>query len=117
MEKWTIGQFLEKVRRGETGFYFLYTPFCGTCHLAERMVAILEEMMPEMAAGKSDINYMADFAREYQIQSVPCLLLFAGGEIREKIYAFHSVSFLYEQLQGLKGKNVSSPGGKPSPER
>ncbi|GGD06822.1 hypothetical protein GCM10011389_12970 [Pontibacillus salipaludis] len=39
-----------------------------------------------------------DFMNHYEIESVPCFLIVQKGLILEKIYAFQSVSYLYEKV-------------------
>ncbi|MBL4966362.1 thioredoxin family protein [Bacillus halotolerans] len=78
---------------------YLYTPFCGTCQLASKMLTVVEEMLPSVAFYKNNLNYSPAFAKAYQIESVPCFLLFKGGKVIERGYAFHSVSYLYELIK------------------
>ncbi|ASB67000.1 Thioredoxin-like protein YusE [Bacillus velezensis] len=35
----------------------LYTPFCGTCQLASKMLTVVEEMLPGAAFYKNNVNY------------------------------------------------------------
>lgn len=102
MDIWKKEQFLQRFEAGKQGILFLYTPFCGTCQLAERMLGIIEKMMPELDIGKADINYLPDLAEQFKIESVPCLLLFNDEDIQEKIYAFRSVPYLFEKIKNWK---------------
>mgnify|MGYP001055499939 CR=1 FL=1 len=99
MELWTKDQILKKYESGERGVLFLHTPFCGTCQLAEKMIRVVEQLLPDMVIGKADINYLPDLAERFRISSVPCLLIFEHQEIQNKIYAFPSVLDIYEQLK------------------
>ncbi|WAA09932.1 thioredoxin family protein [Fervidibacillus albus] len=101
MNEWTKEQFLKRLEKGDSGTLYLYTPLCGTCKVAGKMVEVLHEMFPKLSMGKADVNYLPDLAGKFQIESVPCLLLFKNGEVIEKIYAFYSVPFLYEKLTSL----------------
>ncbi|MBT2574784.1 thioredoxin family protein [Bacillus sp. ISL-51] len=78
---------------------YLYTPFCGTCQLASKMLSVAEEMLPGVAFYKNNVNYSPVFAKAYQIESVPCFLLLKDGKLVEKGYAFRSVSYLYELIK------------------
>lgn len=101
MEQWSKDQFMDKLEKGEPGAFYLYTPLCGTCQLAEKMVEVLRELFPEVSMGKADVNFMPDLAERFLIESVPCLVLFKGGKVLEKIYAFHSVPYLFEKVKTL----------------
>ncbi|WP_449537462.1 thioredoxin family protein [Ferdinandcohnia sp. Marseille-Q9671] len=79
------------------GFWlYLYTPMCGTCQVASKMITVVDELLPHVEIGKSDLNYLPSKAIDWQIESVPCLLHIKDGEVLEKYYAFHSVPYLLE---------------------
>lgn len=99
MEEWTQNEFVKRLENGDKGAFFIYTPFCGTCQLAERMLHVVRELLPELSIGKINLNFAPELAQQFQIESVPCLLIFDRGKITEKIYAFHSVPYLYERLK------------------
>jgi thioredoxin 1 len=80
---------------------YLYTPMCGTCMVAGRMVDVTEKLFPAIHFTKYDLNYIPSIADQYSIESVPCLLLFNEGLLIKKIYAFHSVPYLHEQMSDL----------------
>ncbi|MBS2772278.1 thioredoxin family protein [Anoxybacillus rupiensis] len=102
MEEVTIQQLDELIQQEEFVCLYVYTPMCGTCQLANRMVSIVQELVSHVAFRKSDINYMPDRAVSWEIESVPCLLLFRNGEMKKKLYAFQSVPYLYEVIQELQ---------------
>ena len=46
-----------------------------------------------------NINFFPEIAKQYEIESVPCLLLFKKGSLQNKIYAFQSVPYIYGLLE------------------
>ncbi|WP_341358025.1 thioredoxin family protein [Rossellomorea sp. y25] len=80
---------------------YLYTPMCGTCQVASKMIDVVEKLPQSFHFVKANLNYLPQFAEEQSIESVPCLLLFKDGVERERIYAFQSVPFLYESLNKI----------------
>ncbi|MFK2826478.1 thioredoxin family protein [Bacillus sp. B190/17] len=94
MEK-DIGTIVQE--NGLTAIY-AYTPMCGTCQLAGKMVRVVEKVTTAFVWLHIDLNYYESFAVEQMIESVPCLLVFKDGQLVEKMYAFHSVPHLYEKL-------------------
>lgn len=80
---------------------YLYTPMCGTCQLAKRMIQVVEELLPTLEIQSVNLNFYPNEAMELEIESVPCLLVIRDGEVKEKIYAFQSVGFLYETLKAF----------------
>ena len=67
--------------------------------MASKMMDVVEQLLPEVTFGKANLNYMEQIAYDYQIESVPCLLVSESGKVTEKVYAFQSVPFLYELLK------------------
>ncbi|QFK72715.1 thioredoxin family protein [Pradoshia sp. D12] len=80
---------------------YTFTPLCGTCQLAGKMLDIAKEVLPNASLEKVNLNYAKELAEEYQIQSVPCLILIKDNQLIEKIYAFHSVPYLVDQLKRI----------------
>jgi len=83
----------------DTKFLYLYTPLCGTCQVAGKMLSVVEQLLPNFQWLKADLNYLPSLAEEYTIESVPCLLVLKNNQLIKKIYAFQSVPFLYENLK------------------
>jgi thiol-disulfide isomerase/thioredoxin len=84
-----------------TGFIYFYTPLCGTCQLASKMLEVAETIVV-VKIGKMNLNFFPDLAERYKIESVPCLLKVKNGEVLETIYAFHSVPYLLDKINDLK---------------
>lgn len=86
-------------KNAEITAYYLYAPMCGTCQIASKMLSVVEELTLDIPIGQANLNFEGELARDYEIESVPCLLISKQGKVQEKIYAFHSVPFLYEKLR------------------
>jgi len=101
MNNWTIEQINSAISEKNKHLFmlYLYTPLCGTCQVASKMLTVVEAMVENMAVAKMDLNYYPTFAEEYEVESVPCLLIFKEGKLAEKKYAFHSVPYLLEEIQ------------------
>ena len=83
----------------ETCLLYVYTPFCGTCQLAGRLLEVVDEMLPDVPFYKNNLNYFPTFAQENQIESLPFFIFYKNGRIVKKEYAFHSVSYLYDTIK------------------
>lgn len=101
MNEWTHKEWLKEKNTHESAAFYLYTPMCGTCQVASRMMDVVKELVPDVRMGKANLNYVQEIASLYQVESVPCLLVTENGQLKEKIYAFHSVPFLYEKLKTI----------------
>jgi thioredoxin-like negative regulator of GroEL len=101
MESLTLAQIDQLIEQEDVVCVYLYTPICGTCQLASRMLEIVRELFLDVKFCKTDINYIPERAILWSIESVPCLLIFRNAQLEKKIYAFHSVPHLYETIKGL----------------
>ena len=99
MKEWTKKQWQEVMNQEKLAAFYLYTPMCGTCAVATKMLTVVEELLPQVPIGKANLNYIEELAYEYEIESVPCLLVAREGHVTEKLYAFQSVLNLYEILK------------------
>ncbi|WLR50487.1 thioredoxin family protein [Bacillus tianshenii] len=95
MKELTPQQLDQALEDEDLHFQYLYTPMCGTCQLAKRMLTIVEEAIPSLEVARTDLNYIPHYAKSWGIESVPCLIVFRNGEMKEKIYAFQSVDYLF----------------------
>lgn len=82
----------------------VYTSLCGTCEMAKRMLHIISESIKGVAFYQLNANFYPEDVNLYQITSVPCFMIFHQGELVDQFYAFHSVSFLYERINGMVEK-------------
>jgi thioredoxin 1 len=99
MKEWKEEAILKKLKREEDFCLYLFTPICGTCQVASKMLTVAKELLPNIDLGKSDINYTRAIAEEFEVESVPCLLIFKNGFISQKIYAFQSVPYLLDTIK------------------
>lgn len=77
---------------------FIHTPFCGTCHLARKMLETTEIMKKDCVFYEMNASLFPSFMQENKIHSVPCLLLIKDGEIADRVYAFESVTNIYNRI-------------------
>jgi thiol-disulfide isomerase/thioredoxin len=94
---------MEEITEHEVGtnnrpFVFFYTQMCGTCQLGEKMLSIVEEAL-QIKISKCNINFISKKTKELQVESVPCLIIWDNAGIVKKIYAFHSVDYLFKELK------------------
>jgi thioredoxin-like negative regulator of GroEL len=97
MNEWTRSELSIFLEKKQTGLVYFYTPLCGTCQLASRMLQVIEELVVT-DMGKMNLNFYPDLAMDFMIESVPCLLFVRDGMVAETLYAFHSVPFLLEKI-------------------
>lgn len=98
MEEWTKEQLSSFLDKKSSGLLYFYTPLCGTCQLASRMLTIMLEIT-DVKIGKMNLNYFPEMAKYFAVESVPCLLIINNGQVVKTIYAFHSVPYLLENIK------------------
>lgn len=98
MEQWTMDVWEQKMQQPQA-FLYLYTPLCGTCEVASKMLEIVTVLNPSLQVGKMNVNYNQNIAIKYKVESVPCLLIAENGIIQQKIYAFQSVPYLNDLVK------------------
>lgn len=101
MKEWTHKEWTKEKNTKHITAFYLYTPMCGTCQVASKMLSVVTELLPDLQIGKANLNYIQEIAGLYEVESVPCLLITEDGKIKEKIYAFHSVPYLYGKLKSV----------------
>jgi thioredoxin 1 len=71
---------------------FVYTPLCGTCKLARRMLEIsIDSFEGKIIAVSCNLNHMPKLAEEWKLQNVPSLVLFNKNKLYNIIFSFQSV--------------------------
>jgi thiol-disulfide isomerase/thioredoxin len=98
MTDWNLDDVSSFLKNHSSGLIYFYTPLCGTCQVASRMLQVIEKMV-DVKIGKMNLNFSPELANKFEIESVPCLLIIKDGEVLEMIYAFRSVPFLYEKIK------------------
>lgn len=77
---------------------YIHSPFCGTCHLAKSMVDKIEHIHGTPLFADMNASIHPAFMQQYEIESVPCLLIVDNHEVKEKVYTFHSVAHMYKKV-------------------
>ncbi|AIM16094.1 thioredoxin [Bacillus sp. X1(2014)] len=97
MNEWNRNDLTSFLENGGNGLLYFYTPMCGTCQLAGKMLKVIKEIA-RIDMGKMNLNFYPDLAMDFGIESVPCLLFIRGGEVTDTLYAFRSVPYLLEKI-------------------
>ena len=100
MNEWSREEWESAKNASELSLLYIYTPMCGTCQVASKMMLVIEELV-HYSIGQANINYLGNLAVEYEIESVPCLLIAKNGKLLKKIYAFQSVPYLFEIIKSV----------------
>ena len=77
-----------------------WATWCGPCKMLAPIIAqIAEEKVGEIKVGKVDVDEEMELAAEYQVASIPTVLLFKNGEVVETSIGFKPKEQLLEMLK------------------
>jgi len=80
-----------------------WAEWCGPCKMITPLIdKVAAELGDAASIGKVNVDDQQELAREYGIQSIPTLLFFKNGEIKDKIVgAAVTPDLLKEKLNAL----------------
>jgi len=66
-----------------------WAPWCGPCHMIAPVVdEIAESHKGKLKVVKMNVDENAQVPQTYGIMAIPTLILFKGGEVKEKVVGF-----------------------------
>ena len=82
---------------------FLYTPLCGTCQVARRMLEVAEQLLPPDTLVAVNVNTAPHWVQEQQIASVPALYIIDAARSQAPVvrYRMGSVEELLNEIRGV----------------
>lgn len=90
----------QRINRNTFAVY-IYTTMCGTCHIAKKMLTVIEALNVSPIY-EINGNFCEEYLQENKIQSVPSLVLYKNGKHVETIFAFGDVIYLKNKFSQLE---------------
>jgi thioredoxin 1 len=73
--------------------------WCGPCKMLDPIVKQLaDEWQDKVKVVKLDVDENANLAMQYQVMGVPTLMLFVGGEIKQRLTGYMPKNKLVDKL-------------------
>lgn len=73
-----------------------YAPWCGPCKMISPIIDELAEKLKETKFYKINVDDAEKITTEFEIMSIPTILIFENGELKDKVVGFRSKSELEE---------------------
>ncbi|MCX5860244.1 MAG: thioredoxin [Proteobacteria bacterium] len=90
----------EVLKSSEPVLLDFWAPWCGPCR---RMAPILDEIEKDLTGkvkvGKLNVDENPELANQFQVMSIPTLIVFKGGQVVEKIIGLTAKPELMQILQ------------------
>lgn len=102
-EKMIDWHFLNK--KQSIRIYFCYTPLCGTCKLAKKMLEHWSTNHSDTSIHAVNINVNRNLAMKWKIKSVPYVVVFVNGMKAHEFYKFQSIENIERQLSAFVCQN------------
>ena len=94
--------FEECVRDAISPFVLLFSsPWCETCKNVRRRIGSVSEMYNEVKFGKIDISENLKTPSEFQVLSIPSIIIFKDGEENERIVGDVSEKELKQKIESV----------------
>jgi len=79
-----------------------FAPWCGPCKMMGPTIDNLAvEYKDKVKVGKLNVDDNAEASQKYEIQSIPTIIFFKDGEVKDKLIGFQSEENLRAKLDSL----------------
>ena len=91
-------EFNDKIKSGKV-LVDCYAPWCGPCRMLGPIIDELASEVTDYSFYKLNVDDSEEVAVKYGIMSIPCVLIFENGELKETSIGLKSKSELKELLK------------------
>ena len=76
-----------------------FATWCGPCKMLSPVLDNISEELKDVTFYKIDVDNAEKITTEYQIMSIPTLLIFEDGKLKDKVVGLRSKSDLIDLLK------------------
>lgn len=98
VEKINEKEFNEKISSGKV-LVDCFATWCGPCRMLSPIIDELAGEVTDYKFYKLDVDENEELSRKYGIMSIPTLLIFENGELKQTLVGFKSKAELKEILK------------------
>lgn len=91
-------EFKEAIKEGKV-VVDLFATWCGPCKMLSPVLDEISEEITTTKFYKVDVDDNEDIAREYNVMSIPTVLVFENGELTNTIVGLKGKEYLVEEFK------------------
>lgn len=91
-------EFKEAIKEGKV-VVDLFATWCGPCKMLSPVLDEISEEITTTKFYKIDVDDNEDIAREYNVMSIPTVLVFENGELTNTIVGLKGKEYLVEEFK------------------
>ena len=100
LEEWSQQQIMDYHAHAQsTRAVFMYSPLCGTCKVAERMIQLILQMDDHIHIVKNNMLYSPQLVQDWKIKSIPAIVIVGNQQVKHIRYHMQSVDELLIYLR------------------
>ena len=94
----TKENFEDTVKTQETVLVDFWATWCGPCRMIAPHIEKISEEHPEITVGKVNVDDYPELAIKFNIASIPTLLIFKSGELKETLIGYREKAEIEKYL-------------------
>lgn len=79
-----------------------WADWCGPCKMLGPVIEELSEEVEGISVAKLNVDDNGKIAMDYQVQSIPTVMIFKDGELQERLVGFRPKADLLEVIKKYK---------------
>ena len=95
----TESEFSNVIKSNKKVLVDCYAPWCGPCKMISPIIDMLSEEIKDVSFYKINVDNAQEMAVNYGIMSIPTLLIFENGEMKNRVVGFRSKGELEDLLK------------------
>jgi len=100
IHEFTENNFKEMIQTG-TVIVDFWAPWCGPCKAMNPVIEKIANDNPDIKVGKVNIDEYPHIAREYNVLSIPTIIIFSDGKPYAQNIGIANESVIMEKIRGV----------------